>query len=118
LKILIVDDSKAMRMVLKRALRLIGEDEQVMEAADGMQAMEIIKENPDFDYILCDWNMPNMNGFELLKKLKADGFNKKFGFVTSVATGDTKKRATDAGADFCIGKPFTPDNIKEAMGLN
>jgi len=114
-KILIVDDSKAMRMIVSRSLRQAGFGESTLiEASDGASALEIIRaEQPDV--VLSDWNMPNMLGIDLLRAVRAEGCKVKFGFVTSEVSEATKQMAREAGAAFLLSKPFTADDIKTAM---
>ncbi len=115
MKILIVDDSTAMRMIVRKTLRLAGfEGHDFTESDDGMKALAAIKSTPP-DIVLSDWNMPNMTGIELLENLNKDGIKIKFGFVTTEATPDMRARATAAGASFLISKPFTPESFKEAL---
>jgi two-component system, chemotaxis family, chemotaxis protein CheY len=116
MKILIVDDSKAMRSIVLRTLRQAGYgDHQFSEAANGALALDAIRGDAP-DLVLCDWNMPEMNGIDLLKKLQAEGPKVKFGFVTSEGTPDMRKVAEDAGALFLISKPFTVDSFQAALG--
>lgn len=115
MNILIVDDSKAMRMIVKRHLRQAGFDgHEVAEAANGVEAFDAIQSSKP-DLILCDWNMPEMSGIELLEKLNAESIDVKFGFVTSEGTPEMRQRATDAGAIFLIAKPFTVDMFTDAL---
>jgi two-component system chemotaxis response regulator CheY len=115
-KIMIVDDSTAMRMIVRKTLRLAGfEGHDFSEADDGMKALAAIKASPP-DLVLSDWNMPNMTGIELLEALTKGGVKVKFGFVTTEATPDMRQRATAAGASFLISKPFTPESFKAALG--
>lgn len=116
MNILIVDDSKPMRMLVKRTLRMAGfGDHDVCEAGNGVEALEMIgKENPDI--VISDWNMPEMNGITLLKTLREEEKNSiPFGFVTTEITPDMRKEATDSGAKFVIGKPFTPEHFEKAL---
>ena len=72
MKIMIVDDSSAMRMMVKKTLRLAGfEGHEISEADDGAKALAAIKKSAP-DLVLCDWNMPNMTGLQLLEMLAAD----------------------------------------------
>ncbi len=115
MKILIVDDSTAMRMIVRKTLRLAGFDgHDYLEADDGAKALTAIKSAPP-DLVLSDWNMPNMTGIELLENLNKDGIKIKFGFVTTEATPDMRARASTAGASFLISKPFTPESFKEIL---
>ena len=118
MKILIVDDSTAMRMIVRKTLRNAGfEGHEFLEAEDGAKAFDAIKAAPP-DIVLSDWNMPNMTGIELLENLRKEGIKVKFGFVTTEATPDMRQRAMGAGASFLISKPFTPESFKEALGAH
>lgn len=113
--ILIVDDSRAMRMIVKKTLRDAGFDgHEYHEAEDGQKGFDSVKElNPDL--ILSDWNMPNMNGIDFLRALKDEGIETKFGFITTEATTEMRDMATDAGASFLISKPFTVESFEETL---
>ena len=116
MKILIVDDSKTMRMIVKRTLRQAGfGDHEVAEASNGTEALAAIQASKP-DVVLSDWNMPEMNGIELLENIKSKGIELRFGFVTSEGTPEMKKRALDAGAEFLISKPFTAEVFQEQLG--
>lgn len=116
MKILVVDDSSAMRLMVVRCLRQAGFDgHEIIQAEDGQKAYESISASSP-DLVLADWNMPNMTGIELLEKLKAEGMNGfTFGFVTTEATPEMRNRAMGAGAKFLISKPFTPDSFRDAL---
>ena len=115
MKILIVDDSKAMRMIVKRILRQtdIGKHSTV-EAENGQEGLKQVEaEKPDL--VISDWNMPEMNGLEFLKAVRDSGNNVKFGFFTTEASGKMRDVATEAGANFLIAKPFTPDSFESSI---
>ncbi len=115
MKILIVDDSKAMRMIVMRHLRQAGyEDAEFAEAANGIEALAAVAEH-DPDLILCDWNMPEMDGHTFLVQLRASGSQVPFGFVTSESTPDMQATARSAGALFLIAKPFTVETFRETL---
>ncbi len=115
MKILIVDDSTAMRMLVRKALRQAGfEGHEILEADDGAKALAAINAAPP-DLVLSDWNMPNMTGIELLENLNGSGNKVKFGFVTTEATSDMRERAVKSGARFLISKPFTADSFRDAL---
>lgn len=115
MKILIVDDSSAMRMIVRKTLRLAGfEGHEFIEAVDGVAGLAAIKAGKP-DLVLSDWNMPNMTGIELLLNLIKEGIKVKFGFVTTEATPPMRARAIGAGASFLIAKPFTPESFKDAL---
>ncbi|MEM9387063.1 MAG: response regulator [Pseudomonadota bacterium] len=122
MKILVVDDSIAMRLMVVRCLRQAGfGGHDIAQAEDGAKAYNAIGEDKP-DVVLSDWNMPNMTGIELLEKLKEEreeegghGLGLTFGFVTTEASGEMRARASEAGATFLIAKPFTPDSFKDAL---
>jgi two-component system chemotaxis response regulator CheY len=115
-KILIVDDSKAMRMIVSRVLRQAGYgNAEFVEGSNGVEGL-IAARAGDIDMVLSDWNMPEMNGIEFLRTLRAEGNTVRFGFVTSESTADMKEQAVLAGATFFITKPFTADAFAEVLG--
>jgi two-component system chemotaxis response regulator CheY len=115
MQILIVDDSKAMRMIVIRGLRQAGfGDAEFVEAGNGVEALAKIEEEMP-DVVLCDWNMPDMTGIELLETLGERGTSVPFGFVTSESTPVMRKRALEAGAMFLLSKPFTPTALEDAI---
>jgi two-component system chemotaxis response regulator CheY len=116
MKILVVDDSKAMRMIVRRTLRQAGMDHhEVQEAGDGAEGLALTRSwRPDL--ILSDWNMPNLNGIDFLRAVRAESLTTNFGFVTSESTSDMRQLAMDAGALFLIGKPFDATSFKDALG--
>jgi two-component system chemotaxis response regulator CheY len=116
MKILIVDDSKAMRMIVRRQLGEIGlANADYVEATNGVEGIAAVKEHQP-DLVLSDWNMPEMNGIEMLEALNAEGIDVKLGFVTSEGQAAYKERALNAGALFLIAKPFNADTFKRALG--
>lgn len=113
--VLLVDDSKAMRMLIARTLRHLSTPiASLSEATDGREALMLARAKR-FDLIICDWNMPKMNGLELLTALRREGSRTRFGFVTSVVTPEMRVIAFAAGAQFFVSKPFTIDAIQSAM---
>ncbi|MCZ7527729.1 MAG: response regulator [Acidimicrobiia bacterium] len=115
MKILVVDDSKAMRMIVKRNVGQAFPDTEFVEAENGAQALEVIHTQGEPDLVLCDWNMPEMNGIELLKALRAEGSQVPFGFVTSESQPQMREQAIAEGALFLLAKPFTPDSFQELL---
>ncbi len=115
-KLLVVDDSKAMRMIIRRALLQVDSlgEHEVVDATNGEEALRKI-DAENFDLVLADWNMPQMSGLDLLKALRKSGNTVNFGFITSEGTGDVRALALDAGAQFLIVKPFTPDALQAAL---
>ena len=116
MKILIVDDSKAMRMIVSRVLRQAGYGTaEFVEGANGVEGLVAFRAG-GVDLVLSDWNMPEMNGIEFLRALRAEGGTVRFGFVTSESTADMKEQAVLAGSDFFITKPFTAEAFAEVLG--
>lgn len=115
MKIVIIDDSKAMRLIILRTLRQAGfGDCQVLEASNGKDGLDLIlAEQPSL--VISDWNMPEMNGLELLNELQSRKNRVKFGFVTTEGTPAMRKTAMDAGALFLITKPFTPETFRDTL---
>lgn len=121
MKILSVDDSAIIRKIMKMAVEVI--EYEFMEAADGEEALKIIEqEYKDIALILLDWNMPGIDGFELLKKLKVED---KFKHIpVMMVTTESEKlniiKAIQAGASHYVIKPFTMEEVTkkilEALG--
>ena len=117
MKILIVDDSKPMRRLVQRTMHRAGFTEhEYSDACDGLDAMDQIAISQP-DLILADWNMPNMNGLELLQTIRKDFPDIKLGFVTSEQTDEMIDIALKNGALFTIGKPFTVEIFQEKLAL-
>lgn len=115
MKILIVDDSKAMRQMVGHMLRQAGYSGfKVVEAVDGADALTKV-EAEDPELILSDWNMPNKTGIEFLQALRASGNETPFGFVTTEVSPEMRSLATGSGAAFLIGKPFVPEDFQRVL---
>lgn len=117
LDIMIVDDSAAIRKILQRVLVQAGVSlGTVHEANDGSHALELLKTNK-VGLILSDINMPNMDGIELLSRLKADAEFKSVPIVMVTTEGSQARvmQALELGAAGYVRKPFTPDQIKEKL---
>mgnify|MGYP001457861963 CR=1 FL=1 len=115
MSILIVEDSKPMRTLIKRTLKQAGFGEhEVLEAEDGAEGLQLIR-GAKPDLVLADWNMPQMNGLELLRALRFEDNQVKFGFVTSEQSEQMRADAADAGALFLIGKPFTAEGFNREL---
>ncbi|MBN2646987.1 MAG: response regulator [Thiotrichales bacterium] len=109
-RILAVDDSKSMRQMVTMSLQSAGHD--VAEAEDGMAALALAKQQ-QFDLVVTDINMPNMNGIELITALRAMP-NYKFTPIlclTTESSGDMKTKGKEAGATGWIVKPFSPEKL-------
>ena len=115
---MVVDDSRAMRMILRRSLERFGFE--VAQAGNGKEALEQIQGgSAPVSLCLVDWNMPEMNGLEFVKKLRA---NPQFGsipvmMVTTETEAEQISTALDAGANEYVIKPFTDETIEEKLRL-
>ena len=89
-------------------------DVDVTEAKDGQEALDILRTG-SFDAVLCDWNMPEMTGLELLEALTEESIKVPFGFVTSEASPEMLAAAYGAGAKFMIRKPFKVDTFRHEL---
>jgi two-component system chemotaxis response regulator CheY len=117
IKVLLVDDSAVMRKVLTRALRQGGLDVgDVLEAGDGAEALASLESGTAPDLILCDWNMPTMNGPDFVAAARGKGYDVPVVMVTTEGGEERVKQALDAGANGFVSKPFTPDKLAEAIG--
>lgn len=115
MRVLVADDSRVMRQIVIRTLRQAGYDWwELSEAGDGAAALEHIKaEQPDF--VLSDWNMPELTGIDLLRRMRAEGIDIPLGFVTSEGSTEMREQAEAAGALFLIAKPFTAEVFRDTI---
>lgn len=115
MKILIVDDFSTMRRIIKNLLRELGFS-NTMEADDGSTALPMLR-NGGFDFLVTDWNMPNMEGIDLLRAVRADPSLKALPvlMVTAEAKRDQIVEAAQAGVNGYIVKPFTAETLKEKI---
>jgi len=117
LKLLVVDDSSTMRRIIKNTLARLGHKD-VLEGEDGVQGWNALNENPDVDMLITDWNMPEMNGLELVKKVRADERFTDLPIIMVTTEGGKAEviTALKAGVNNYIVKPFTPQVLKEKLG--
>ena len=116
MRALIVDDSRFVRGFLRGLLEEKGIECE--EAADGQAGMDRLHGGAPFDLALVDWNMPVMDGLEMLKQLRAEGFDgMKVMMVTTEAENDFIIRALDAGADEYLMKPFDDEALSEKLAM-
>ena len=112
MRIMIVDDSRAMRLIVRRTLREAGfGHNEIIEKANGKEALEALRDG-SFDLVLSDWNMPEMTGIELLEALNAEDNKARFGFVTSEGSDEIRGRAMSTGALFLVIKPFAAETFQ------
>jgi len=115
MKILIVDDFPTMRRIIKNLLKDLG-FENVDEAEDGAMGLEKLR-NGNFEFVVSDWNMPNMDGLEMLKTIRADPNLSKLPvlMVTAEAKKENIIAAAQAGANGYVVKPFTAATLEEKL---
>jgi len=117
LKLLVVDDSSTMRRIIKNTLARLGYKD-ILEGEDGVQGWAQMDSNPDIEMLITDWNMPEMNGLELVKKVRADERFKDTPIIMVTTEGGKAEviTALKAGVNNYIVKPFTPQVLKEKLG--
>jgi two-component system chemotaxis response regulator CheY len=117
-KALVVDDSRAIRMILEKIMTSLGYE--VCHAANGKEAIQVLeREHPGVSLALVDWNMPEMNGLDFVKFMRADS---RFAsvvlmMVTTETQAEQMAAALEAGANEYVMKPFTEDIISEKLKL-
>ena len=117
MRALIVDDSRATRSVIKKILIEVGFE--VFEAAHGVEALQRLKDLGQPDVLLVDWNMPEMNGYDLVCAVRGDHQYDKVPLmmVTSETEMSQMARALEAGANEYVMKPFTKEAISDKLAL-
>lgn len=117
MRALVIDDSRAVRIIIGQILRELGMD--VLVAGNGAEALEQIKQNPDVDLMLVDWNMPEMNGIDFIRAVRSQ---REFDaarilMVTSEAQSDHVTEAINAGANEYLMKPFSKEVLVAKLNL-
>ena len=115
---LIIDDSRAMRRILRQIVEPLGF--QILEAGDGQEGLDRLEQyHPDVELTLVDWNMPVMNGLEFVKAVRADDQYQqmKIAMVTTETEPAQMARALMAGVDEFVMKPFTSEILIEKLKL-
>jgi len=115
MKILVVDDFSTMRRIIKNLLRDLGFT-NIQEADDGNTALPMLQ-NGDFDFVVTDWNMPGMQGIDLLREIRKDDnlVHLPVLMVTAEAKREQIIMAAQAGVNGYIVKPFTAVTLKEKL---
>ena len=116
MKILVVDDSSTMRRIIKNTLARL-DHKDIIEGADGLEGWTALDANPDVEMLITDWNMPEMNGLELVKKVRADSRFTELPIIMVTTEGGKSEVivALKAGVNNYIVKPFTPQILKEKL---
>lgn len=116
MKILVVDDFLTMRRIVKNLLSSLGEN-NIDQAEDGAVAFKMLKNNPDYDLVITDWNMPNKDGLELLKDIRSTP--ELATIPVLMITAEAKKsqiiEAAHAGVNGYIVKPFSGGMLKDKL---
>jgi two-component system chemotaxis response regulator CheY len=117
MRALIVDDSKAMRMILEKALKEVGFE--TSGVGHGQEALDMLHGGEPFDLMLVDWNMPVMNGYELVKAVRANVMLNEVTImmVTTETSMANVELALAAGANEYLMKPFTREVLQEKLAL-
>jgi two-component system chemotaxis response regulator CheY len=115
MRALVIDDSRAMRAILRGILASLGFD--VVEVGNGRQAMEVLTRDEDFDLALVDWNLPEMNGLEIVTEVRKDPrlLDLRLLMVTTETEFERVTQALQAGADEYIMKPFDRDMLLDKL---
>ena len=112
-KVMIVDDSRTIRQQVSFTLGKGGYE--VIEAEDGVDGYNKLKADSEIAMVISDVNMPNMNGLEMVEKVKADGITTPIIMLTTEGAADLIERAKAAGAKGWLVKPFKPDQLVAAV---
>lgn len=117
MKAIVIDDSRAIRILLKRIL--VAQGFEVFEAGDGRQAIDELEKTGCIDLALVDWNMPVMTGYEFIVEMRARAEFAAMSIMMVTTESETSQvqLALDAGANEYIMKPFTDDVLKEKLML-
>jgi two-component system chemotaxis response regulator CheY len=116
ISILIVDDFPTMRKIVKTVLKQLGYS-NITEAEDGAEGLGILKSNSGIQFVVSDWNMPNMTGIELLKEVRSNPKLKHLPFLMVTAEADKENivEAVKSGVSNYIVKPFNAATMKEKI---
>ena len=116
LKMVVVDDSSTMRRIIKNTLARLGY-EDILEGENGVEGCEKMNANPDVKVLITDWNMPELNGLDLVKTVRADERFKDIPIIMVTTEGGKAEviTALKAGVNNYIVKPFTPQVLKEKL---
>ena len=116
MKLLVVDDSSTMRRIIKNTLQRLGY-EDILEAEHGVEAWQIMDTTEGIQILITDWNMPEMNGLDLVKKVRADERYTSIPIIMVTTEGGKAEviTALKAGVNNYIVKPFTSQVLKEKL---
>lgn len=111
MKALVVDDSGVMRRIISRGLNSLWVND-IAEASDGLEAIEVFGDGAGFDLILTDWNMPKMNGLDFVQSIRNAGHTLPIIMVTTETEKEQVVRAIQAGVNDYLIKPFDQEMLR------
>ncbi|SYZ74388.1 chemotaxis regulator transmitting signal to flagellar motor component [Candidatus Zixiibacteriota bacterium] len=114
MQVLIVDDSQIMRKIIIGALKKCGVND-IIEASNGLEAIETLGKQADIGLVLMDWNMPTMTGIEAVKKIRSASIKTPVVMVTTEAEKEKVIEAIKSGANDYLIKPFSPKDIQSKL---
>ncbi|EMI56787.1 response regulator [Rhodopirellula sallentina] len=114
MRVLLAEDSGVMRKIISRGLHSLWVEE-IVEAADGAIALGLFEKENNFDLVLTDWNMPNMNGLDLVKAIRATGSKVPIMMITTEAEKARVVEAIQAGINDYLVKPFDQNMLQEKL---
>jgi len=116
MKFLVVDDSVTMRRIVMNSLKGIGYSD-FLQAGDGKEAMDVLNADDSVEFVITDWNMPNMSGLELVKSIRAHAIYSSVPIlmVTTRGVKEDIMEALAAKVNNYVIKPFTPQILKEKI---
>jgi len=117
LKALVVDDSRAIRLIISRSLKALGF--ATVEVTNGQEALDAVSSQGPFDVALVDWNMPVMSGYDFVLAIRGDRAHDEMAImmVTSESEQSQVQRAIEAGASEYLMKPFSTESIEEKLAI-
>jgi two-component system chemotaxis response regulator CheY len=117
MRALVIDDSRAVRMLIGKILQDLGMD--IVEAGNGREGLDRLKQHPNVELILVDWNMPEMNGLEFIIAVRAQRVydSMRIMMVTTETESEQVIRALNAGANEYLMKPFTKEVLLAKLSL-
>jgi two-component system chemotaxis response regulator CheY len=117
MRVLVIDDSRAMRIIIASILKELGME--VLEASNGREGLERLPLEPDVELVLVDWNMPEMNGLEFIQAVRAQAAysHLRIMMVTTETEQSQVIRALEAGANEYLMKPFTKEILAAKLSL-
>lgn len=116
LQVLVVDDMPAIRVMLRQMLQALGVRRRICESADGLEAWQALQER-SYDLVICDINMPHLNGLELLRRFRADPryATTPFLMITGEVTEDIVAAAAESEVDGYLLKPFRINALESRL---